>query len=270
MDIEKLISSYPRSRPPLTPAHEAIYVQEYVKSRAEKAGRPLVSRIFSAAAHWMHHRVASINAGTVLEIGAGTLNHLKFEKSARPYDVVEPFIKLYEQGQDKGRIRKRFDDIQDIPSGQKYNRVISIATFEHLTDLPRAIAKSGLLLEPDGHLQIAIPSEGGLGWGLAWRLTTGLAYRARTGLDYKTLMRHEHINRASEIVALSEHFFGTVKKSHFPLPGLQLSVFTYLECSEPNLDRCKSVCDGTLGNSAARPSAVDVQSNGVNAGKLRF
>lgn len=259
MDIEKLILSYPRSRPSLTPAHEAIYVKEYIRTRSEKNEKPLVSRIVSIAADWMHHRVASLKDGTILEIGAGALNHLKFEETAQSYDVVEPFVALYEQGLDKGRIRKRFDDIQQISLEEKYSRIISIAAFEHLTDLPFTIAKSGLLLEPEGRLQIAIPSEGGLGWGLAWRLTTGLAYKVRTGLNYKTLMRHEHVNQASEIVSLCHHFFGAVKKSHFPLPGLQLSVFTYLECSAPHLQRCKTITNRTEGISALRPTSVQAR-----------
>ena len=31
----------------------------------------------------------------ILEIGAGTLNHLKYEKNFSEYDIVEPFKNLF-------------------------------------------------------------------------------------------------------------------------------------------------------------------------------
>ena len=31
----------------------------------------------------------------ILEVGAGTLNHLKYEKSFSEYDIVEPFKKTF-------------------------------------------------------------------------------------------------------------------------------------------------------------------------------
>ncbi len=241
MDIQKLLTSGPRTRSPLTERHQKIYVEEYKKTRTVIGKKPFVSRISSFATTWMHRRVASIGGGPLLEIGAGTLNHLRFEPPEIAYDIVEPFTQLYEDNPDKARLRTIFNDIRDIPvAGRKYKRIVSVATFEHLTELPFTIARSGLLLEPGGYLQIGIPSEGGLAWGLAWRLTTGLAYRLRTGLDYKTLIRHEHVNQAREIVALCRYFFANVKQAYFPLPGIHFSLFIYLECSALDLDKCRA------------------------------
>ena len=64
---------------------------------------------------------------------------------------------------------------------------------------------------------------------MAWRGVTGPAYRLRTGLDYGTLMRHEHVNTAPEILALVRHFFGDVSVSRFPAPMHRFSFYTYVE-----------------------------------------
>ena len=101
------------------------------------------------------------------------------------------------------------------------------------------LARSGSLLQENGCFLAGIPSDGGLLWGLAWRFFTGLAYKLRTGLSYKTLVRHEHINRADEIIALVRYFFDDVKVKYFPLPGINYSVFIYLECWKPKLEVCR-------------------------------
>jgi len=52
---------------------------------------------------------------STLEIGAGTLNQLEeFENGCKKYDIVEPFVELYEDGsllQNKSTI---FKDISEV------------------------------------------------------------------------------------------------------------------------------------------------------------
>ena len=117
---------------------------------------------------------------------------------------------------------KRFEE------DRRYDRIVSIAVFEHLTDLPACLASAGLLLNPGGHLQVGIPSEGGFLWWLGWRTTTGIAFKRRYGLDYGKRMRHEHINTAPEIIALARHFFNEVSLQRFPTPFHQLSFYAHL------------------------------------------
>lgn len=238
-DITALLATYPRTRPPLTSAHQQVYEAEYKKTRGEN--KPLTSRVSSGISTWMHRKVASVSAtGAMLEIGAGTLNHVPFEKGNSAYDVVEPFTALYHGNPLLSRLRNIYPDIRNVPADTRYQRIFSVAALEHLIELPYCIAKSGLLLEKGGIFQAGIPAEGGLLWGLAWRCTTGLAYRLRTGLDYETLMRHEHINTAPEILALVRYFFRKVKVHYFPLPLLHFSVFLYIEAAQPDEERCIS------------------------------
>src|SRR5271157_3897723 len=91
-ELTRLLSSYPRSRPPLSDAHQKIYVTHYLENRS--GGGP-VTHLKNRLEGWMHRRVASRQQGThVLELGAGTLNHLSFEPHSLTYDAVEPFKEL--------------------------------------------------------------------------------------------------------------------------------------------------------------------------------
>ena len=236
-DVQNLLRSYPRKRPPLTSAHQAIYIKEY---RANRCGSDPLLSVVASLERWMHRAVTETGGGPVLEIGAGTLNHLPFESNVNEYDVVEPFHQLWEDQPDRSRVRAFYDDLVDVPEDLRYRRIISIAVLEHLDDLPWTIARSAVMLTGSGLFQAAFPSESGLLWGLSWRLTTGIAYRLRTGLDYSVVMRHEHINSADDIVTLIGYFFGKVQLTRHPLPFRHLSFYTAVSASEPNYDRCQS------------------------------
>ncbi len=242
-EIERLLATWPRTRPPLSPAHEKVYAEEYKKTRNDGAAeQPLVSRLAAYVSEWMHRKIVAVQVpGAVLEIGAGTLNHLPFEPPLPAYDIVEPFTHLFEDSPRKSSLRTIYPDIRSIPMESRYGRILSVAVLEHLTELPFAVAKSGLMLQEGGVFQAGIPGEGGFLWGTAWRMSTGIAYRLRTGLDYKTLMRHEHINTAREIVAVVQHLFADVKIRHFPLPFIHGSLFLYIEARQPRLDICREV-----------------------------
>jgi hypothetical protein len=131
-------------------------------------------------------------------LGAGTLNHRRYESPRDAYDVVEPFRKLFDGRPETAQARSFFDDVRDIPADRRYHRIVSIAVLEHMTNLPTDIARAVLHPRPDGIFQAGIPSEGGLLWWISWRFSTGISYRLRTGLDYGVVMRHEHGNGAPE------------------------------------------------------------------------
>lgn len=237
-NLAALLGTYPRPRPPLTPAHEAIFARQY---RINREGAGGVEGLAQRLERWMHAQVAQLRGGPILELGAGTLNHLHHEPPGEAYDVVEPFRELFSERPEATRVRSFFDDVADIPPDRNYRRIISIAVLEHLTDLPRDVARASLHLQPQGVFQAGIPSEGGLLWWIGWRFSTGISYRLRTGLDYGVVMRHEHVNRAPEILAIVRHLFGNVAIRRFPFPGHHTSFYTYVEARIPDYDRCRQV-----------------------------
>src|ERR1051326_2559119 len=92
--IDELLKSYPRVRPPLSPAHESLYLAEY---KVNRNGASTVTGLVVKLESWMHRKIAEGRAGgRILELGAGTLNHLPYEREFVVYDFVEPFTALWE------------------------------------------------------------------------------------------------------------------------------------------------------------------------------
>jgi len=236
-EIATLLASYPRARPPLPAAAARIYVEEYKVNRGVNA-RGLY-RVIVWLESWMHRRVAFSAAGsTLLEIGAGTVNHRRFEERASVYDIVEPLPALYAGSPEIARIDHIYASIDDVPVAPRYDRIFSVAVLEHVEHLPALVAACALRLADGGVFQAGIPAEGGMVWGLAWRMTTGVSYRLRTGLPYAPVMRHEHVNTAVEIIAILRHLFDDVMISWFPLPVRHFAFYAYIEARRPKFDNC--------------------------------
>jgi len=218
----------------LPDAYAQIHAAAY---EANRRGSTFASSLSQRMEGWMHRRVADDvqqreSVGATLEIGAGTLNHLPYEPRVSSYDIVEPFRELYSGSPLLGRLRAIYADIGDIPPGSVYERVVSVATLEHICDLPRVVAMTSRLLSPRGSFRVAIPSEGCLLWRLGWMLTTGVEFRFRYGLDYGVLMRHEHVNTAREIEDVLQQYFCDVRARVFGV-SRNLSFYQFFECSRP-------------------------------------
>jgi hypothetical protein len=187
---------------------------------------------------WMHRCVArdvtcDDAVRVTLELGAGTLNQLQWEPCRGAYDVVEPFAQLYAASPAKSRVRAFYRGIDDVPAALRYDRITATAVFEHVTDLPDLVAKSGRLLCESGVFRVAIPSEGTLLWWLGWRCTTGLEFALKYRHNYGLLMRHEHVNTAEEIETVLRYFFGKVSCRVFGL-NRSFSLYRYYECRDPS------------------------------------
>ncbi len=87
----------------------------------------------------MHRRIAreARDGLATLEIGAGTLNHLRYEPNQAAYDIVEPAHYQFANSPFLSQVRNIYDDVKEVPPETRYDRIISIATFEHICNLPR-------------------------------------------------------------------------------------------------------------------------------------
>jgi hypothetical protein len=233
-----MFSNFPKTRPELPPEFQAIYAAQYKENRD---GGSKAAGLAQKMESWMHRKVAAdvVNGPdrSTLEIGAGTLNQLQYEPHAKPYDIIEPFHSLFEDSPHFNRIRTVYDDIADIPPGTTYDRVTSIAAFEHILNLPEVIARAALMLNPMGNLRCGIPSEGTIMWKLGYTFTTGLEFKRKHGLDYEILMKHEHVNTAREIEEVLRYFFGKVESGVFGV-AKAISFYQFYACTEPQPERC--------------------------------
>lgn len=231
MTMQELLETYPRKRSELPEEYKKIYVQHYEENRK---GKTKISYLSRRLEYWLHKKVAKSSKvdQKTLEIGAGTLNQLDFERP-QIYDIIEPFSNLYENSSNLKYVRNIFSDISEV-RGEKYDRIISVACFEHVEDLPSMIRSTIRLLYPDGKLCISIPNEGRFLWKFSYTMTTGREFKKRFGLEYETLMRYEHINTADEIEQILKYYFRDIKASLLGI-GKTFSVYRYYECSKPDV-----------------------------------
>lgn len=232
-----ILDKFPKKRIELPEAYQRIYNSHYLSNREGKYKTTSLSQKLES---WMHRKVAADLQGntpnkSTLEIGAGTLNQLKYEPEGVPYDIVEPFGELFEGSSLLSRIRKVYKDISEIPATQRYDRITSIATFEHIMDLPFVVATAAKLLAEGGHLRIAIPNEGTIMWTLGTKVT-GYEFKKKYGLHYSTLMQYEHVNTAHDIEEVLEYFF---EKSDCSVYGISkaFAFYRFYDCSLPRQQR---------------------------------
>jgi Methyltransferase domain len=227
--MKNILERYPKTREALPTEYQNIYTSHYLKNRE---GKTVATSLSSKMEAWMHKMVAKDCIKnpdlTTLEIGAGTLNQLQYE-SPKIYDIIEPFHELFENSELKSKIRNSYDDISEIRGEKLYDRIITVATFEHILNLPEVVEKSYSLLKDDGVLRVAVPNEGTLLWTLGWKLTTAIEYRLKYNLDYSVLMKYEHCNTSEEIEAVLKHYFKNVKRSVFGI-SKSLGFYCYYEC----------------------------------------
>lgn len=244
VESSRLLARFPKVRRPLPEGYQRIYVDMYEHSRK---GRNPAAAAALRLERWMQRQAARNVAFPLLELGAGTLNHVPFEPALGQYDVVEPLPKLYEGSPYIDRIKTFYDSIHEVPEGQSYKRIASVAVLEHVLDLPALVARSALRLADDGEMVSGIPTEGGLLWYLAWRFGTGSAFWLKYRMSYATFMRHEHVNNSDEITDVMRVFFNEVRVDRFPTPLKHLSFYTVLAAYRPNKDAAQKYLATTTG-----------------------
>jgi SAM-dependent methyltransferase len=230
MRDDTLLSRFPKQRSELPEAYRKIYAEHY---RRNREGSSAASSVSIRMESWMHRKVAEdvlhrTGEWSTLEVGAGNLNHLPYEPVCGRYDVLEPLTELVEASRNRSRVADVYHDWSEIPAG-RYDRIISVAAFEHYCDLPDVVRLCAGLLAEGGQLRIAVPSEGTLLWRLGWKFTTGLEFRLKYHLDYGVLMKHEHVNTAAEIEAVLRMYFENVRRSVLGISPA-LSFYQFFEC----------------------------------------
>lgn len=232
MDIVEIFRRFPKKRFDLPDDYKNIYQIEYLNNRTEIG---FINKVKFFLESWMHKQCGRYKGKNILEVGAGTLNHLKYEDGYDTYEVVEPNSFLYENSNEIKKLTKIYKSVFDIELDKCYDKILSVAVMEHLEELPVILSKLAKMLKRDGKLFSAFPTEGGLLWGLTWRISTGLSFFMRYRLNYHVMMSYEHINNFEEILLIHKFFFKKVEVKKFPLSFKHLSLYTVLKVSEPNL-----------------------------------
>lgn len=229
LNINEVLERFPKERPVLDEAYQKIYDKHFYENRN---GLTKASRASSQLEKWCHKKIAETACdGKTLDVGAGSLNQLDFERKRGIYDIVEPYP-IYLKSPNINKVDNIYEDISQVPLDHKYDRIISAATFEHITNLPEVIENVGKLLTEDGCLAVSIPNEGRFLWHFGYRNTTGREFRKRYGLDYEVIMRHEHLNTADEIESLLYYYFEDVDEKLFGITK-DFAFYRFFLCRKP-------------------------------------
>ncbi|NQV56419.1 MAG: hypothetical protein HQ503_11220, partial [Rhodospirillales bacterium] len=107
-DIEALLNKFPKERPQLSPEMATVHLS-ILKANRERT--TALSKLSNLLESWMHRRIVSAaksatmdKQARILEIGGGTLNHLKFESNIYHYDVIEPLNDHYDDKPQKSEV----------------------------------------------------------------------------------------------------------------------------------------------------------------------
>ncbi len=171
---------------------------------------------------------------SILELGAGNLNHVKYEKHFRNYDVIEPKKYLINASDpfNREKINNIYNDVKELPEDKTYEKIISIAVLEHIEDLDHLLEKISNKLTSPGKFLVTIPAEGEFLWWLGWRLTTGISFWLKYKLDYGVMMRYEHVNSASKVIRSLNKYFKIDFISSFPFNIKNLRLYIHIVMSK--------------------------------------
>jgi SAM-dependent methyltransferase len=209
---------WPKSPEPLTAAQESARERWMMLWHDEVLGK------FTALENFNHGYVASLGVppGTrTLEIGAGIGGHLPFENlDAQEYHALEmrpEFCARLAERLSPERVHAgSIEEMQPFAAGS-FQRIIAIHVLEHLRNLPSALAEVRRLLSATGFFDVVLPTEGGLAYGLARKVSSDRMFKKNFGMEYAPIIRNEHVNTYDEVLSLLRVDYDVEASRYFPL-----------------------------------------------------
>lgn len=181
---------------------EKTYLEFYQKNQKQSIGKVVNDAGYNVL------RKINFRNKDILELGPGQINHFKYwnciPKSYAIADIQKVFLDLndaffkrndinYSKHLIKSNFKLPFRDCsKDI--------IITFYQLEHLYPLKAYLDEYLRILKPNGILIGAIPSEGGLAWGIGRFLTTRRWFMNNTEINPDKIICWEHPNFADFIL----------------------------------------------------------------------
>jgi SAM-dependent methyltransferase len=172
----------------------------------------------------------NLDGKRVLEIGAGDIRHIKYWSGnpaqyilADTSDSMMDFAKKRLADKDISYKTLKVTRNKPLPvDDESIDVIISFYSLEHIYPLGPFLDEASRLLKPNGIIIGAVPTEGGLAWGLGRFLTSRRWFRKHTTIDPDKIICWEHPNFADEIFHALNNKFKAQKIRCWPIPWISI------------------------------------------------
>jgi phosphatidylethanolamine/phosphatidyl-N-methylethanolamine N-methyltransferase len=175
-----------------------------------------------------------VHFGRVLEVGAGTGEHLPFvQHGFDEYTLTDHDPKTLEVAKKKLASLSTRKVNFEVQAGSEltypddtFDRLVATHVLEHIYQPHLALKEWCRVLKQGGVLSILIPTDP----GMAWRLGRHLGPRKaaiKQGIAYDYVMAREHVNSCNNLIAILRHYFPQSKEAWWPFPisSIDLNLF---------------------------------------------
>lgn len=196
-----------------------------------------VSLSYRLTHYLLEKRVPRKSGIHILEIGAGSGEHLRFVKddflSYTMVDIIDPDFKIADQ-----RLRYLKSDVDKLNfPEQSFDRIIITCVLHHLEDPYSVISQLKKWLKVDGNLSIFLPCDPGLAVRVNRYLFVSRKSRKYGFAKYDLFNALEHKNHVWGLeVILKEIFDGyDLNKKYYPFywPSKNLNLFSIWQIRRP-------------------------------------
>ncbi len=177
-----------------------------------------------------------LNNLDVLEFGPGEIPHLHFWNGRPNHFYFADYRQemLNETGKRLKHLgvpntgfllpKDNNGEISDL-ANKKVDVILSFYSLEHLYPLEKYLNSMLNLLKPNGLIVGAIPTEGGLGWGIG-RYLTSRRWLEKNGISMEKIMCWEHPNFAETVLLSLESLADRKMLGFWPLklPSIDLNL----------------------------------------------
>ncbi len=168
----------------------------------------------------------------ILEVGPGKIEHIRYNNTKpQKYilaDINEVFLNMSAEELEKSGIstieKLRVESVSIPLEDQSVDVVVTFHQLEHIYELDAYIAEIKRILKSDGILIGAVPSEGGVAWGMGRFLTSRRYVKKNMNFDYDKIICWEHPNFVDKIQSVLEKNFTNLKSVKKPFPYLPLDM----------------------------------------------
>lgn len=164
----------------------------------------------------------------VLEIGPGDIRHIRYWGGPpREYIIADVSSEMMRKAEYVLKLKNvpyrtvLLSRNQTLPLDDKsIDVIVSFYSLEHIYPLVPYLNDLKRILRPGGVLAGAIPTEGGIAWGLG-RLLTARRWFRKTTINPDKIYCWEHPNFGDYVLAALEKIFSPTYVRYWPLPWLR-------------------------------------------------